>query len=275
VKFDEMAARLEAVSVAEHVSEEEFRRAASEADVKWAAAIVTAKHAATQAEMNQVLKDAGVDIRNPGKVFDIGNVDYIASETDGKPSFNKITRHPDKETDFLKWFNHGGHVAMVSTGTACFFDSNKQVRDTSDHSLQQLAQIKTQWVSMTLVEAMQLQSDSFRGSAVDEFQALLQAYSAEQKLVDKYNQLVNDFNNYVGASQAYVTVSQSYINKLESSNAQLRNRPAPVTIPVLYIPQPRPAITCTGNALTYGDMQTWIGNMTTLSTSTQLFLNCQ
>ncbi len=44
----------------------------------------------------------------PGYVFNIGDSQYVASKIDDKEMFQRTITHKDKESDFLRWYNHGG-----------------------------------------------------------------------------------------------------------------------------------------------------------------------
>ncbi len=128
-----MAARVEAVATTETITEQEFRRMAT-----W----------------------PGVVIRNPGYVFDIGDSQYVASKIDDKEVFQKTTTHKDKESEFLRWYNHGGRTKMMFTGLKCSDSYNAQVRSNTDRVAQFTLQGKEQQVWITITSAMQIDSNS-------------------------------------------------------------------------------------------------------------------
>jgi hypothetical protein len=248
-QFDEIAARVEAVITQEEITEAEFKQ--------------------------ETAKDPSAVERVPGKTLEIGNVRYMPLTTG---AFLKSTTHDDKMTEFLKWYHtNDGHVTMFHLGATCIMNYAAQVRASNTPTQLDLHQVEMLRVYGTVSQAAVIVEDDYRHDFVELFRAISQGQGEMIALKDRYNVLVDDFNKYAEAMHVYVKSSMNYIQTLES---RLRNRPAP--LPVFSFPPPRRQITCSGNALTFGninasaltpdDINTYVSG--TLSTNTTLSLHC-
>ena len=121
---------------------------------------VAATEAITEQEFRRMATWPGVVVRNPGYVFNIGDSQHVASKIDDKEMFQRTITHKDKESDFLRWYNHGGHIKMMFTALSCSNAYNTQLRRTTDEVAQFTLQGKEQQVWITYGSAMQIDGDS-------------------------------------------------------------------------------------------------------------------
>ena len=126
---------------------------------KGADAVATTE-AITEQEFRRMATWPGVVVRNPGYVFNIGDSQHVASKIDDQEMFQRTITHKDKESDFLRWYNHGGHTKMMFTALSCSNAYNTRLRRTTDEVAQFTLQGKEQQVWITYGSAMQIDGDS-------------------------------------------------------------------------------------------------------------------
>jgi len=238
VEFDGMASRIEAVETIEEITADEFAAAAAQPKVI---------------------------IRDPGRVFDLGNLEYIAQETGGKTTYRKFTTHKDKESEFMKWYNHGGQGEMTYAAVSCSFQYINQILDSRDKRVQHdlLFQQTLMWMSFS-------QATSIARVADDEmFRSALEWGSAgfqeTMRLKDRYNKLVENVNAYNDAVNNLISTVDGILKTQRSS------RPVPAINFNFVRPQP---ITCTGNTLAFSNSTAYFNNLDTVTNATTT-IQCQ
>jgi hypothetical protein len=201
----------------------------------------------TEDEFRQAYKTPNKIVRNPGKVFEVGNVSYSDNGTSGHPSFEKITHHEDKTHEFLHWYNaEDGGPKMFFAGNECFSDLSKLVRESKDPGEQQSLQMK----SFLIVSEIESANAIAKGASDEMIQRgfqLISGYSLEiDRMKDRYNKLVENVTAYDEAVNEYIKLT----NHIFATN---RISPPPNTLaPVRVAP-----ITCTGNTLAFGQATTY------------------
>ena len=232
VEFDQMAARVDAVTSIEEITADDFAAAAAQPKAI---------------------------IRNPGKVFDVENVEYIAQPDGERTTYTKFTTHKDKESEFLKWYNHEGQGEMSYTALKCSSQYIGQVLNSTDKGTQRLLLFQQQQMWMTLSQAT-----SIARAADDEmFREALEWGSAgfqeTMRLKDRYNKLVENVNAYNDAVNNLVATVNSILNERKTS------RPAPTFNFNFVRPQP---ITCTGNTFAFSNSTAYFNNLDTVTNAT-------
>lgn len=227
VEFDQMAARVNAVTTLEEITTEEFATAAAQPDV------IT---------------------MNPGKVFDVGNIEYVATEENGKPVFNKSTTHKDKEAEVLKWYGANNRVKMMTTGMSCL---------TASHGTDMA-------VNITKVIGAISQAHTISEGGLRDMMGAVMNYSTAQtqeifRLTERYNNLVKEVNAYNDSVNNLLSIAGDIMK------SQRASRPAPAFHLDFVRPQP---ITCTGNTFAYSNSTAYLGNVDTI-TNASTTIRCQ
>lgn len=226
-EFDQMAARVNAVTTMEEITREEFNTAPTQ---------------------------PGAVTMNPGNVYDVGNVEYVATEENGKQMFIKSTHHKDKETEFLKWYGANNRVKMMTTGMSCL---------TASHGTDMAVNITK--VIVAISQADTISEDGFR----DTMGALINYSNAQTeeifRLKDRYNKLVENVNAYNDAVNNLISTVDGILK------TQRTSRSIPAFNFNFVRPQP---ITCTGNTFAYSNSTAYLGNVDTI-TNASTTIRCQ
>ena len=222
-----MAARVNAVTTLEEITAEEFATAATQ---------------------------PGAVTMNPGKVIDVGNVEYVATEENGKPTFNKFTTHKDKETEFLKWYGANNQVKMSTAGTSCLTAYSG----------------KDRVVKVMEVISVISQADMVSEGGLRDAMGALISYSNAQtaeifRLKDRYNKLVEDVNAYNDAVKNLISTVDGILKTQKTS------RPMPAFNFNFVRPQP---ITCTGNTFAFSNSTAYFNILDTVTNATTT-IQCQ
>lgn len=237
-EFDEIAARINAVSTLEEISEAEFRSADEQPDKI---------------------------VSNPHKVFDIGDVEYFITEMNGKRTFNKSTTHKDKKVGFLRWYNKGGDMRLMEVATSCFLGYSSQVLDSPDREERLAIQMK----QLDVLNIVSQAAFIARESDDDLLKSSLQYSSAQSqeifKLRDRYNRLVEDVNAYNDAVNNLVALVNDMINRQKTS--------AKVQKFNLNFVRPQP-ITCTGTTFAISNSTAYLNSLDTVTNATST-IQCQ
>jgi hypothetical protein len=228
VEFDQMAARVDAVNTAEEITAVEFAAAATQ---------------------------PGVVTMNPGKVFDVGNSEYVATEENGKPTFSKVTTHKDKELEFLKWYRADNRFQMMRAGESCLLASPGGT---------------VMAVNITKVIGAISQADLISEDSLRDLMGALGDYSSAQtveifRLKDRYNKLVENANAYNDAVNNLMSIVNDFVK------SQRTSRPAPTFNFNFVRPQP---ITCTGNTMAISNSTAYFNNLDTVTNATTT-IQCQ
>jgi hypothetical protein len=229
LRFAEMAEKADAVFTLQEITEDEFR---------------------------QAYKAPNKIVRNPGKVFDVGNVDYVDTGTSEHPSFTKFTKHEDKKHEFLHWYNaEGGQGEMFGAANTCFWDLREQ--ESKDSHLQ----ARCFGMMYEVMADLQVANSIAKDAADDMAQRgleLVGGYALEiERIKDRYNELVANVKAYNNAVNEYIDIA----NRIFATN---RVSPPKVTLTPVR-PQ---SITCTGDTLAFSQSTAYPGSTDTLLNAT-------
>jgi hypothetical protein len=235
IAFDTMAARVEGIRVEQEITESEFRDAE--------------KRATT--------------IRKPGKVFDVGAVEYVLDERNGKPVFGEVTHNDEKKAEFLRWYNRSGGSTQISdTGMECFLAYSRQVQHSTGR---QQAELREQSIEVWLAvsTAAQIANDSLKETVKAESHTISALSDDLEGLSNRYNEVVQNDDAYDAAVSKYVKIVNQIMTK--------QHMPMP-TFQVNSVR--RQPITCTGNINSFSRAVPYPGSVDT-TTMANTPIHCQ
>lgn len=235
VEFDKMAFRIDAVITQDQISEGEFREA---------------------------YKKPGVIVRNPEKVFDVGDVEYIRTEVGPDSTFIKSVTHKEKRAEFVNWYNGGGQEQLFSSAMRCFNEYSKAVRETREPSRQTMLQTKSEGLWFEVAQASQFAQDSLRETLL----AALGYLNAQTQQIKSMEKL---YNEQVANVNAYSTAVESYVATVKQIGSQ-RNGSAPIFDFNFVRPHP---ITCSADTLAFSNSAAYISGTDTI-TNAHTTLHC-